>query len=189
MWLQKKGLWAVLGGMCACLVVVHLLEPISELYASPAFRVFQVFVGMLIACLPGLKVYLPYKNLWEMGAVLVALLSYLCPWNKVTLLDTAACGFLIYILSQNGNGAISRFLGSPGICRLGKLSLPIFLIHGPVLFILGRKVYAQLHCGHKGIVTGLICLTVTLLLSCVYLLAEKLVKRGNINAIKKTGAA
>lgn len=179
LYLKEKGTGAVLGAAVICLVATHLLEPVSSLYASPVFRVFQVFSGMLIVQLPPLKAESRWKkNLIELLAVLFALLAYFCLLEKsVTLMDTAASVFLVYVLGQDWNGIVSRVLGCLPLRKLGKLSLPIFLIHGPVLFVWGRQLYKTLTCPHKGIVTGGICLLAILVLSVLYLLAQRLIKR------------
>ena len=190
LWLRSKGTWAVCAGLVGCLLGAHWLEPVGALYASPIFRVFQLLAGMLLTQLPAPE--LQKKGLRELahwGAGLLGVAAYFCILQEaVTLLDTLSCAVLIYLLAHWRTTVLSRILGAKPLAFLGQLSLPIFLIHGPVLFIWGRKLYSTLTCAHKGIVTGLLCLGLTLTLSAVYLLAASLLKRGKHHALKKAGA-
>lgn len=190
-WLQERGTWAIFGSLAVCLVSVHLLEPVSELYASPVFRVFQIFSGMLIAQIPPLNIADSKKQcgleLIVLGACVLAYFRIL--EKAVTLVDTACCLFLIFVFGQNWNTVVSRILGCRIMQFCGRLSMPIFLIHGPILFLWGKPLYASLTCPHKGFVTGGICFAATVALSLIYLLLEKLVKRGIRNEITKTKSA
>lgn len=176
--------WTIIGTIGLCLIAVDLLESVDALYASPVFRVFQLFIGMLITELPGFcpqtkcRVYF-----WEFISVIVAFCAYACVFPQIiTLFDTFSCFFLIYILSQNWGGAISRVLGSSFMCTLSKLSGPIFLIHGPVLFLLGRWLYGHLTWKHRGVMTGILCLILVIVLSVIYLQFDSVFRKswGNV---------
>jgi len=160
----------VLPAFVCCLMCIHFLDGVGALYAHPVFRVFQVFCGMLIPELPPIA----YKgklqfHIIEVLAMLLAISAYFWIFPEiVTLFDTAACFLLIYVLGQNGNGVISRILGSKIMCSLSKLSDGIFLIHGPVLFILGRKLLDKLDTEYNEMLTSISCAVLVVVLSILW---------------------
>ena len=161
-----------------------LLSNFDKLYITPYYRVWQFVIGIITAYLLSNVSQDNFinnsSNILEIIAFVLCVFFTIFPITEIvsyifTLLSDIV---LISVLFYSRNGIISKLFSSKILNYLGDLSGNIYLIHFPVVALLGGllKPYFVNSFG-SSIVLGIILFLITLVIFIIYkYLFEKLIK-------------
>ena len=161
-----------------------LLSNFDKLYITPYYRVWQFVIGIITAYLLSNVSQDNFinnsSNILEIIAFVLCVFFTIFPITEIvsyifTLLSDIV---LISVLFYSRNGIISKLFSSKILNYLGDLSGNIYLMHFPVVALLGGllKPYFVNSFG-SSIVLGIILFLITLVISIIYkYLFEKLIK-------------
>lgn len=166
------------------IVLSVLLSNFDKLYITPYYRVWQFVIGIITAYLVS---NVSQDNFINNSSNILEIIAFvLCVFFTIfPITEIVSCIFtllsdivLISVLFYSRNGIISKLFSSKILNYLGDLSGNIYLIHFPVVALLGGllKPYFVNSFG-SSIVLGIILFLITLVISIIYkYLFEKLIK-------------
>lgn len=141
-----------------CIIYIYIVQLIIALlvkgnrfeqwilYINPLFRSFDYLIGMFLGQLHLINkeksISRKYSSIMEIGTIaifLIALynLKFVPRYLEYGLYFTPFITILIYIISLE-EGIISNWLGNKILLNLSKISFEFFMIHMPVIILVGK---------------------------------------------------
>lgn len=170
-------------GIGLCFLAASLLCRYESMYGNPLMRIFQFEIGMLLAGKGSQAEIIKYK-LWKIGlwcGVFLSIASFWADISSINMLITNISVALLVICGakQQNVCAVIPMISNRVFEGMGKYSGAFYLIHYPVISILGGWLVQTLWDETKkaAILYGVILFGISILLSIIYTKSWEKIKR------------